>query len=602
VRVWILGITTKRLPSGSGFDVVPAIRRIPNQFTVLLDPEAREADFSDQNICFVTDIYRKSLFPKRFRKATKTSFTTEDQKMAPDWFRGEDIVVAEAWRRALVSTRKRLKVKGPGGDTLVYQDELRDGDNAEVLDERDENTYKVIQYITNGIEIIDKVDWAGSWIPIIPMLGEEVYEPDAEGQSKRIFMSLTRRMKTPQKMVAFLASQEAEEFGMAPRVPIVLYAGQELADKKAWENLHKEPRSYIRINPVRDEVSGQILPFPGRHPFTPNIDAYQVAIEAWVRAAQASAGIAPLPTSAQRQNEKSGIALERIENAEATGAYHFTDNADRSLENGGRQLNELITNVMDTPRLVPIRQGDEKHTTMMVGGGQHEQLIREHLMKLQGDKPMPEGGLDYLISDRGEFDVTIATGPDKASEREEQSDFVDTLIKEAPGMGLPPQILNKLVAIAVKMKDLGHFGDEIAKLLDPEDQNTQALQQAQMQLQQFQEQAAKLAQEVEQLKIERAGKVIDNEYKLQMTQLQNDIKVLVAEIGAKSQSQSERLEMFMQFWKENHGASHEIAMQKDQQAHEHSIADKQAAIAAATQVSDQTHEQTMAQSQPEGTT
>jgi hypothetical protein len=34
-------------------------------------------------------------------------------------------------------------------------------------------------------------------------------------------------------------------------------------------------------------------------------------------------GIAPLPTAVQRDSEKIGIALERIQNTEALGSYHF---------------------------------------------------------------------------------------------------------------------------------------------------------------------------------------------------------------------------------------------------------------------------------------
>ena len=535
-------VTTKAVKGSR--DVEPRIRRIPNQFTVLFDPDAREADFSDQNKFFVTDTIRKDDFAERFPNAQKTSFTVEDEKMAPEWFRGENIIIAEAWRR-------------------------RRG--------------KVSQYLTNGVEILEETPWPGSWIPAVIVVGEELYEQEQGGQSKRVFLSLTRRMKVPQKMLCFIASQEAEEFGMAPRSPLLLWEGQEAADKVALENLTTMPRAFVRIRPGKT-ADGSILPdLPGggRLPFTPNAQAYELARESWRRAIQAAAGITPLPTAAQRQNEKSGIALEHIQDQEAIGSYHFTDNMDRALEFTGRILNELITTVMDTPRWVSIRKADDSHASLLVGAQQHEAAMKEMWLKAHGDTSTPEAGPDYLITDRGENDVTLSTGPDYDSQRQEQSDFVDTLIKEGPALQLPPPILNKLVSIAVKMKDLGHFGDEIAKLLDPTDQSAAQLQQAQMQIAQFQEQAAKLAQEVQQLKIEKAGRVVDNEYKLQMTQLQNDIKVLIAEISAKAQSQSERLEMFMKFWQENHGAAHEAGMQAVDHAHESGMADKQAALAAA---------------------
>ena len=47
-------------------------------------------------------------------------------------------------------------------------------------------------------------------------------------------------------------------------------------------------------------------------------------------------GITPLPTAAQRQNEKSGIALERMENLEALGSFHFVDGYDRAIRLAGK--------------------------------------------------------------------------------------------------------------------------------------------------------------------------------------------------------------------------------------------------------------------------
>jgi hypothetical protein len=50
-------------------------------------------------------------------------------------------------------------------------------------------------------------------------------------------------------------------------------------------------------------------------------------------------------------------------------------------------------------------------------------------------------------------------------------------------------------------------------------------------------------------------------------QMQNDIKVLVSEISAKAQDSAQRAQMYETFWKENHGAAHDYALQKDQQSH-----------------------------------
>ena len=84
----------------------------------------------------------------------------------------------------------------------------------------------------------------------------------------------------------------------------------------------------------------------------------------------------------------------------------------------------------------------------------------------------------------------------------------------------------------------------------------------------------------------------------QRAQLANDIKVLLAEIGAKSQSEQERQQMYYEFWKENHSAAHEVGMQAMDHQHDAQQADQLATLAQQTQASDQLHQTAMAENQP----
>src|SRR5260370_401213 len=176
-------------------------------------------------------------------------------------------------------------------------------------------------------------------------------------------------------------------------------------------------------------------------------------------------GITPLPTAAQRQNEKSGIALEKIQNQEAIGSFHFTDNFVRALGNTGCQLNELITKLAELDSLPKQLLGrDQKDEDLMLhvaprGNGESE--ISEEL---------PEGH-NWFFAHRGEFEVSVGDGSSYASQREEASSFADTLLQTIPTLGLPPQIMQQMLAIAVKLKNIRTFGDEIAYLLSPPDPN-----------------------------------------------------------------------------------------------------------------------------------
>lgn len=571
-------VTTERVKGGKRGELQPRIKSIPNQFTVLFDPNAKEADFSDQTICFVTDVLRKTEFKRKYPNASKTSFTPDDNTMAPDWFvDDENIVIAEYWH-VEVSTRKKMQLAGPAGETTMYDDERPKGDTSKVLNDWTEEKRKITQYITNGVEILERNDWAGSWIPIIGVFGEEIYV-NTSGRAKRMFLSLIRRALGPQKMLCFIASQEAEEFGMAPRAPVILYEGQEQADEQNWKFLNKQPLAYIKIKPTYGE-NGELLPPPTQFPFQINTQAYELSFEKWRRQIQASIGIAPLPTSAQRQNEKSGVALEKIQTQEATGSFHFTDNLDRSLENTGRQLNELISICMDTPQQVGTRQPDETHALMHVTSEANLQAALAQFPDTNED--------DYLVVDRGEFDVTIDTGPSQQSERDMNSDFVDTLLKElaAYGEALKDPTIRAMLAKAIKLKGVGPIGDQMADLLMPPDQNNLPPE-VQAQMQQLQSQIQQSQTELQKLAFEKQAKIVDNQHKMATEELKTatqkaiaELKIeadlAIAEVETKSQSLSERLEFVEDLAKQFHAQAHERGMQAEEHAQQQTLGAQQA--------------------------
>jgi hypothetical protein len=547
----------------------PRIVRIPNQFTVYPDPDARESDLSDGNIYFVVDSMRESTFGRKYPKAQRRSFKAGDIEHGTDWSDGRNIQVAEAWQR------KELK-----------QDD-------------DETRYKVTQYITNGFEILETNDWIGSWIPIIGVFGEEIYVRTS-GQSKRMFLSLIRRARAPQTMLAYIASQEAQEFGMAPQAPFMVIKGS--VDPEDWKDAHRVPRAYLEYTKPEDwdaQRDGPVPP-PSRPQFMPNAQAYEIARESWRRAIQASMGISPLPTSAQRQNEKSGVALEKIQNQEAIGSFHFTDKFVAALHNTGQQLNELITKLAELDSL----------PSQLLGKDQKDEDLPLKVMARGVDAASEQlDEAQQFFAHRGQFQITISDGPNYQSQREEGSDFADTLLATLPSLGLAPQVMQAVVAIAIKLKNIGILGQEIADLLSPPDPNN-IPPQAKAILAQAQGQVQQLQAEVQQLRLEKLGKVTEIQGKKELAQSEfvtrmaesdkdRETKIAVAEIMTKSQQLSERLAAVEDLMKQFHEQAHDLAMTQQAQKHEKDMAASAAAAAQLSQASDQAHQSEMAQNQPE---
>jgi hypothetical protein len=612
------------------FDQSIVIQRVADPDTILLNPGYEKADASDLKDGFVLKRIPKKEFKRKYPKADKISFTTDDQRLARGWIGAKDIQVAEYWKMHEVP-RTLLLVKGPAGETIVWEDEIEGikrnvkGEikkgSIEVLREREVMTPEVWQYLTNGLEVLAKSEWAGSRIPIISCFGKELWFDDGGG-SRRHLLSMVRLARNPQMLYAYLATQECEEAGMAPKAPFIGYKGQFESAREEWEQLNKQPIAFIEADIIIDGSQGSTLPVPSRPQWVPNFQAYELAKEAARRAIQAAVGFVPLTTTAQRDQEKSGIAIEKINDQAAVGSFHFQDNFTNGfLHNMGWQLNELITPILDTQQEVPIEKADGTHDTLHVIG------VTSHPIDDDGKYEPPQLPEDtngeFLHTGAGDFDVTISTGPSYQSQREEESAFVDHLIENLQSLPIPPPIATKLLAKAIRMKDLGAEGDAIAELLDPPDpQNLPPA--AQAIVAQLQGQLQQAEQELTQYKMAHAAKLVEQQTKVQIEGMKGQhtidkasldalVQLVKAELAAKSRSTDQIAETQADQLTSALGMQHEATLQHSAQAHEvalnqvqHSqakeLADKQAATAAQTQASEQSHQQTMAeQNQPEQT-
>jgi hypothetical protein len=96
------------------------------------------------------------------------------------------------------------------------------------------------------------------------------------------------------------------------------------------------------------------------------------------------------------------------------------------------------------------------------------------------------------------------------------------------------------------------------------------------QLQQLNEYSKQLEGEIQQLKFEKQAKQQDNEAKVILQKMQDEVKVLVAEIQTKAQKESERDTLFADLFKHLSAQVHEKEMAAGQQVHEAARAEQDA--------------------------
>ncbi len=293
-------------------------------------------------------------------------------------------------------------------------------------------------------------------------------------------------------------------------------------------------------------------------------------------------GGSPLPTQAQRHNEKSGVALQQMEDSAQIGSFHYADHYDVSITRVGTILAELIPFYYDTARDTSVRQADDAPAIIRIndtrtGHGPDGQPLPHVATNKAAGFPA------HVAADKGDHDITISVAPAMASAREASSAFADTIITNPQVLqAVGPQKTAELIAAAIRLKDVGPIGDEMAEIIDPkptgQDDPKQLAQQAAQMHQQLQDAGQKvqeLGQVIQTKQVESASREkiaeleIASKEKMFQAELDDrkadrELKLAVAEEAAKVT----RLNLFLEERARLGLASAAVTAQQSGQAHD----------------------------------
>ena len=214
---------------------------------------------------------------------------------------------------------------------------------------------------------------------------------------------------------------------------------------------------------------------------------------------------------------------------------------------------------------------------------------------------------------KGQFDVTISTGPSYQSQREEATHFADIIIAELEQLPIAPMQKSSLLSLAIKLKNLGPLGDEMAKIIDPQGDQTPLPPQVQAAVSHMQQNMQAMQGELSKLTMERQAKVLEHHGKMeeiaaksQADMALEDKKLLtavtVAEINTKAQNAADREADRRALESQFHDQAHDVAMaaQGHQQAQEMQAqqADTQSQQSAQDAAQSQQAQQQQAEQQP----
>ena len=404
------------------FDQDIKIDRIRNSFSVFMDPLIQDPCGSDAEWCFITEDLLKEDYRRQYPKAAPISSLQQqglgDQSI-DSWLNGDTVRVADYYY--IHHEPGTLNLYADGSTAVAGSIEARgfEQDGLPVTKTRpiDVRTVKVCKI--NGFEILETSDWAGKFIPVIRVVGNE-YEIDG----KLYVSGLIRNAKDAQRMYNYWVSQEAEMLALAPKAPFIGYGGQFEGYEQQWKTANTTNWPYLEVNPDVTDGQGAPLPLPQRS--TP-----PMASSGLLQAKSGAADDIKSTTGqydsslGQTSNERSGRAILAREKQSDTGTYHFVDNLARAVRYCTRQIVDLIPKIYDTQRIARIIGADGQTDQAQIDPSQAEPV-----RKIVDD----DGIVIKKIYNPGvgKYDVCVTTGPSYMTKRQESLQAMSDLLQGNP--------------------------------------------------------------------------------------------------------------------------------------------------------------------------
>lgn len=578
------GIYTRFVP-GKSWDKEVYVRRFYNQFSVSLDPAHEMPDGSDAEWAFIgTDMpwdEYKAQFPKNAKREKNRIVDADDAAFRafcddePGWFtvsadkktrmcRVVEYFYTERVARTLVQL---------SDGTAAWLDELPpDIPDSVITDERDVTQKQIKWCKIDGEQILEETDWEGPDLPIIKVLGEELHPYDAERRAEGI----VRPARSSGEGFNAMVSKLVETIGLAPIAPWQATPEQVAGFEGSYQLSSTRAVPVLFYNGVND-TTGAPLEKPTRTPMTSDVKAIAGALQMFDEALQSTTEV---PESRTGQNTdshlKSGKAILALQQQSEQGTSAYLDNLKRSIRYEGQVINNLLYPIYGKRpgRLTKIVTGEGDTETVMIG--------QPTTAPAPGAKQPPK---QYTLTQDANFNVVVKVTREFDTRRDEESTIIGNLLNANPmfmtwfgdlffknqdGPGHAEMAKRAEVMLDPKIQQMkmaeqqsqGAVPPEVASMLAAKDGQIQHAEAAMQQLKQQLD--SKTAETQAKTASDEKIAQMDNESKERIAAADREVKLGVAELGAKV----DRLELFMQESQLVGARAHEAALSAADAGHE----------------------------------
>jgi hypothetical protein len=446
------------------------LERIKNPLTVLMDPDARDAQYADAKFGFILEKMSEKEFKEKYPgKAVSSDPTTATAGMTREraYDKGsvtvaEYYVVEEEKKTFCLMSDGRVMEKEEADRTveeakaqweaqqarLLEQAGLEGGMSSgfegghtsfrgtspqleapplSITEEKESDVPKVYRYVMSDSEILEgKQAIPGEFIPIVVAKGKEY---NVEGETR--VRSLIANAIDPQKYYNYWITATAEVISLAPKNPYIGTAKQFKGYEKDYAVANVENMPFLKYNVDPDAPVTK----PTREPTAPVPAALLAEVQQAEGMVRKAIGMGNRDLG-EIGPERSGIAIRQIQKPGDIGTFVFVDNLNRAIQHSGRIVNSMIPEVYDTRRdirmhkedgtgqFVPINipAGDlVEHTKANLGvyGLASTTAQTQETGRLNRFVKANGHGALYNSMSSGHFEVMIDTGPNYATQRQE---------------------------------------------------------------------------------------------------------------------------------------------------------------------------------------
>lgn len=521
------------------FDKDIKFRRIDDPLTIYGDPLSTAADSADWMEAFEVATISAEKFQKLYPNKDLTSWDSETPSTD-----AEKVKIAYYWKREEVDKELLRMSDGQVIPAEKMTEEVANGwthadileiSGVKVVERRKTKSFEVTRYVLSGADLLETTKWAGKYIPIVPVYGDEI---NVEGT--RYLYSLIRHAKEAQQRYNYQVSAETEMIALEPKAPWIGAKGSFDTDPN-WDTANTQNHSKLEYDIVAGSQPPQRTPV--------NMAAGAAAMQA-ARVAnddmKAVMGIYDASLG-QKSNETSGKAIMARQREGDVSTFHFIDNLSRAVRHSGRILIDLIPKVYTPGRIVRV---------LGVDGSVAEAKLGE---QPQAPSPPKDGATQFdgvYNLTAGKYDLAVEAGPSFTTRRQEaateMTEFVRAFPEAAPIMG-------DIIVKAMDWPQADEMAERIKSARESAGQNNPEAQKMQLEAEKLKMQAAHDQQKAQ------ADLAIEQQ-KMQLEREKAQQEILIEREKAEAQIEIERMKAGVQMELQSQKTQGDIDTQRNKAA------------------------------------